>query len=130
MRKKKWLLPVCIVSGVIVFCILLCIFSLHLLHSKGYMLSTGIFYMEDEAFLIGDAEYALLHLGTGKKDKRIFKNCNNGDKVLVIHDGVLTSYPGMTAAYFVLRLEKGDTDYKPTEKVYDSMEAAGHSVTH
>lgn len=45
--------------------------------------------------------------------------CNeqSGDKVLIIHDGVETSYPSRTGGYHIFCLSKGDGSYKPADEV-------------
>ena len=44
-----------------------------------------------------------------------FDGYRTGDRLLVLHDGILETYPGRTGAYLTLRLQKGDGSRVPQE---------------
>ena len=54
----------------------------------------------------------------------MFDNLNNGDKILVIHDGIAESYPARTGAFFCFLQERGSEKDLP-ENVMDSLRELG-----
>ena len=46
---------------------------------------------------------------------QMFDNLEDGDRVLVICGGILTSYPGRSGAYFCLSLGRGSPDDLPAD---------------
>ena len=46
-------------------------------------------------------------LNDRSRDSHLFDGLSDGDRVLVLHDAVLESYPARSAAYFCLRLGAG-----------------------
>ena len=58
----------------------------------------------------------------------LFDGLATGDKILVIHDGFDTSYPGRTGVYAILKLGDGDRDDIPPA-VIDSLIELGWLTT-
>lgn len=54
----------------------------------------------------------------------MFDNLNNGDKILVIHDGIAESYPARTNAFFCFLQDRGSEKDLP-ENVMDSLRQLG-----
>ena len=61
--------------------------------------------------LMGDSPVAL----SGKTAFARFDEYRTGDRLLVLHDGILETYPGRTGAYLAIRLHKGDVAAIPQE---------------
>lgn len=117
MKKKKWLLPVSIIGGFILLCILLLVVTVCIIGIKGYGISTGrLYFAEKHTYVIDDRDMAMLVSDQSKKGI-LFQGYENGDEVLIVHDGVEETYPSRTGAYYVIRIAKGNGTYY------------GHSVT-
>ena len=54
--------------------------------------------------------------------RNLFDALDTGDKILVIHDGVDTAYPGRTGVYAILKLEDGNIDDIPLAVVNSLIE--------
>ena len=107
MKKKKWILPVSIVGGLVLLCILLLVVALCMIVIKGYGMSTGrLYFAENGTYLIDDRDMAMLVSDQIKKGT-LFHGYDNGDEVLIIHDGVEETYPARTGGYHIIRTSKG-----------------------
>lgn len=83
MKKKKWLIPVSIVGGILI----VLGSALGIFFAKGYRVSVGA-YVElknGNPFLTYDTTSIRLDNETNRK---LFKDLTIGDQILVIHDGV------------------------------------------
>ena len=112
MKKKKWLLPLCIAAAV-----LLCV----LFHmASGFTVSTGRCLMAEPTncfMLIDDRPVRLNHKGK--------INFQTGDKLLVLHQNVYAeSYPEQTRAYLILKTGSGSQDDVP-QAAKDALIGAG-----
>ena len=77
----------------------------------------GRFYqLNDTVYLIDDEDMATI-LYDSTESKKLFDKYKNGDRLLLVHGGVETSYPAFTDAYFAFRLRFGDGSYKPEDSI-------------
>ncbi len=117
MKKRKWILPVCIVGGVIAVGILVLVIAAGYMISRGYGMTKGNLHVrEDTVYLIEEGDSAIV-LSDRSKGQNMFEGLENGDEVLVFHDGVEETYPARTGVYYVLRLAKGDKNFQPDNEV-------------
>lgn len=125
MKKKKWILPVCITCSFVVLCLVAVFVITYVMSVQGYGISTGRLYFDDNyTFLIDENDMAMI-VSDCSKDKKMYEGYQSGDKVLIIHDGVETSYPSRTGGYHIFRLSKGDGSYKPAD-----VEEGSGSIRH
>ena len=112
MKTKKWVLPVCMIAGAGVLCIVALFAAAGIMSAKGYGISVGRFYLSDfTCYLVDEGKAMVMSDQSG--DKKLFDGISTGDLVLVIHDGIAESYPSQTGAYRVFRLSKGDESDLP-----------------
>lgn len=103
MKKKKWLIPVCVITVVIL------VFAV----AVGYMWANSLSFSVGNALVADDGQYLLVLddfpvcLSNVKNKENLFNNIDNGDKILVLHNGINDSYPGQTGAYVVFKLDDG-----------------------
>lgn len=77
-----------------------------ILAGKGYSPSTGRYLRADNAdILILDNSPVVMSVNSDKDD--VFADYEIGDKLLVLHDGIMESYPAQTRVYFVIKLADG-----------------------
>ncbi len=117
MKKKgrPWL---CLfVAGAVILClIVLSVFS-YVMSQRGYSVSVGRFYqLNDTVYLVDDEDMATI-LYDSTESKKLLEKYNNGDRLLIVHGGVETSYPALTDCHFALRLRLGDGSYKPEDSI-------------
>ena len=117
MKKRKWILPVSIVGGVIVLCIAAIFTFGAILSVQGYGISTGRLYFADNGTYLIDSDDMAMRVADCSDDKELFKGYQNGDKVVLFHNGVEESYPAQTGGRFAFRVSKGDGTYKPADEV-------------
>ena len=104
--KKKWMLCV----GVLALVLLMfgVMTAKHLSVRVGTCIKTEnggcMLLMEDSPVVL-----------SGKTAFARFDEYRTGDRLLVLHDGILETYPGRTGAYLVIRLHKGDAAAIPQE---------------
>ncbi len=103
MKKKMWLIPVCIIAVIIL------VFAVAL----GYMWANSLSFSVGNALVAADGQYILVLddspvcLSNVKNKENLFNDIDNGDKILVLHDGINETYPGQTGAYAVFKLDDG-----------------------
>lgn len=117
MKKRKWILPVSIVGGVIVLCIVAIFAFGAILSAQGYGISTGRLYFADNGTYLIDSDDMAMRVSDCSDDAELFKGYQNGDKVILFHDGVNETYPAHTGGYYIIRTSKGDGTYKPADEV-------------
>lgn len=104
--KKKWM----ICAGVLALVLL--IFGVMTAQNLSVRVGTCIKTENGGCMLLmGDSPVAL----SGKTAFARFAEYRTGDRLLVLHDGILETYPGRTGAYLTLRLPKGDVAAVPQE---------------
>lgn len=117
MKKKKWILPVGIVCGIIVICAAAVFAFGAILSTQGYSITTGRLYFADNGTYLIDNDDMAMRVSDCTNDADLFKGYQNGDKVILFHNGVEESYPAQTGGYYIIRTSKGDGTYKPTDEV-------------
>lgn len=117
MEKRKWILPLGIVGGVVILCTVAVFVFGALISAKGYSISTGrLYFAEQGTYLIDDEDMAM-RVSDCSEDETLFDGYKSGDRVILLHDEVLLTYPSMTGGYKIFRLSKGDGSYKPADEV-------------
>ncbi len=120
--KKKWILPLCIVAGVLVLLLIGAIVFVFSLGVSGYTVTSGrMLWVSDSPYIVTD-DSGVMYMSDNNKTKDLFNDIKTGDSILVVHGGVEESYPAFTDAYYVLKLKTGDEkDIKDVEKVVDTF---------
>lgn len=117
MKKRKWVLPVCIVCGGIILCIAGLLIAAGVMSSKGYGISIGRLYFSDAGTYLIDKNDSAMLVSDQSTEQKLFSGYASGDKVFLIHGGVNECYPAWTGGYHMFRLVKGDGTYKPDDDV-------------
>ncbi len=117
MKKKKWILPISIIGGVVILCIVAVFAFGAILSAQGYGISIGRLYFADNGTYLIDSDDMAMRVFDCRDDKELFKDYQNGDKVILFHDGVEETYPAQTGGYRIFCLSKGDGTYKPADAV-------------
>lgn len=104
--KKKWM--ICAV----VLALAILVFGLMAAKNLSFRVGTCIQTENGSCMLLmGDSPVVL----SGKTAFARFDEYRTGDRLLVLHDGILETYPGRTGVYLVIRLSKGDGTGVPAE---------------
>ena len=103
MKKKKWILPISIIGGVVILCIVAVFVFGAILSAQGYGISIGRLYFADNGTYLIDSDDMAMRVFDCSDDKELFKDYQNGDKVILFHDGVEETYPAQTGGYRIFR---------------------------
>lgn len=123
MKKRKLILPVCIVGGILLICIIGLIVLLGIFSARGLGISVGrCLETKGGYMLVVDNSPIKMSNRSGNED--LFADLTNGDEIFVIHDGIAESYPAQTGAYFCLKLKDDGIGAIP-EIVIDSLAELG-----
>lgn len=105
MKKKIWLLPL----GILIVILLSCGGILWYMSAHSLGISIGRFLMAERGtYMVILDERSPVCMSNVKEKEGLFDGLENGDKILVLHDGIRESYPGGTGAYAVFKLKDGD----------------------
>lgn len=125
MKKKKWLIPFCIV--LVIAAAILAVLGYMSSHSLSFSRGRCILLPNGDCILVVDETPIQLSNRTERED--LFDGLNSGDEILVLHDGIQESYPARTGAYALLKTADGEMMEGISEDVLDSIsELYGHKL--
>ena len=125
MRNKKWILPVCIVFGVILLLIVSFFIFAAVMTSKGYGMSVGrALYAKDGSCMIVVDENSPIRMFDLSDGEDLLDGISTGDKILVVHTAIAESYPAQTGVYWLMKIGEGDRDDIP-DKIIEDLTAMG-----
>lgn len=108
--KKRILIPICIVLALI----LLTGGCLVYMSAKSLDFSVGRVLSANNSMMLV-LDNSPIQMSCRKDDNKMFAKLTDGDKVLVLHDGIAESYPGKTGVYGILKLEDGSISDIPDD---------------
>ena len=109
--KKKIFIPLCIVLALV----LLIGSGIVYMNANSLGLSTGRVLITSSGGYMLIRDNSPISMGNPKNKSGLFGGLENGDEVLVLHDGINESYPGRTGAYAIFKLNDGDIADIPAE---------------
>jgi len=105
-----------IVIGVIALLILAVLITAAVTSAAGYGVSVGqLYFLDEQVFLVNESKNSSMIVSDQSKNGGMFSDYSNGDKIVLIHDGVEESLPARTGGYFAVRISGGDGSYKPSD---------------
>lgn len=105
MKKKKWLIPVCILLALA----LLAVGAIAYMNASSLGFSAGRYLSANGSHMVLlDASPVVMSNRTG--NEQLFSRLSDGDRLLVLHDGIAESYPAKTGAYAVFKLSDGSIE--------------------
>ncbi len=117
MKSKKLILPISIVFGIVILFVASVLIFGAVISEKGYGISSGTIYFSSNGTYLINSENSAMRVSDRSNDKKLFDGYENGDKVILFHDGIEEVYPARTSGYYLFRLSKGDGTYKPDNEV-------------
>ncbi len=115
--KKRILIPICIVLTLL----LLIGGSLAYMSVKSLDFSVGRVLSANNSMMLV-LDNSPIQMSCRKDDNKMFAKLTDGDKVLVLHDGIAESYPGKTGVYAVFKLEDGSITDIPDDVLTQLIE--------
>jgi hypothetical protein len=104
-KKRKILIPVFIISSIL----LLLVATFIIMAANGLSVSTGRFLISRNGkhIITGDG-IGTVSMSNFTGSENPFAKLTDGDKILIIHDGVAASYPGLTGVYLCIKISDGE----------------------
>lgn len=106
MDKKKKQILLIVVAALVVGTLALVISGLT--PSVGYVIAAD---NGEYLIVLDDSPVAM---GNRTRDDNLFRGLKTGNQVLILHDGIVESYPGQTGVYFIMNIGTGSPDKIPT----------------
>ncbi len=100
-----------IIKRVLICIILIIIIGIGLLF---FMSSRSMWFSKGRCLVTRNNEYMLILdnspivMSKQGNNPNFFKGIDNGDEIIVLHDGIEESYPGHTGVYFIVKINDGD----------------------
>jgi len=104
--KKRILIPICIFLALV----LLIGGGIVYMNANSLGLSTGRVLISSHGSCMLIRDNSPINMGNPKNKSGLFNGLENGDEVLVLHNGINETYPGKTGAYAIFKLKDGDID--------------------
>ena len=121
--KKKVLIPICIILALI----LLISVCLAYMSVKSLDFSVGRVLSANNSMMLV-LDNSPIQMSCRTDDGKMFAKLTDGDKVLVLHDGIAESYPGKTGVYGIFKLEDGSITDIP-DGIIESLTELGWRIT-
>ncbi len=117
--KKKILIPLCIVLALV----LLAVVGLLYMNANSLGFSVGRYLSANGSHMM-ILDNSPIVMSNRTDNEALFSKLSDGDKILVLHNGIEESYPGGTGVHAVFKLSDGTIDDVPAE-VRTELEALG-----
>ena len=88
------------------------------------LLEGRVLVADNGSYLIILDDHSPIKMSDHTRKGGAFLDLQTGDKIRILHDGVLLSYPGQTGVYYVRLLERGSTEDIPAD-VVESLRQLG-----
>lgn len=95
------------------------IINMHPSFMDNYQFSTGHLYFSEngEAILVNDSATVMRD---ASKNNNLFDSIKNGDRVFIIHGITMTTYPGQSGAYYIVKLpNKGSANEETLNRLQE-----------
>ena len=119
-QKKKWMTPLCVVGGLLLICAGLLWYMVS--HSMAFSVGRCL-VADDGSYMFIDGKSPIV-MSSRKDEEGMFAGLETGDKILLLHSGIETSYPGRTGAYWCMKLANGSQADIP-EQVMEELTKLG-----
>lgn len=101
-----------IILGILLCIIIVIVLVGYILINKGYGISVGK-YLESNTGTPMFVSYNSPISMSNRTNRDLFKDLDIGDEILILHSGIMESYPGQSGVYFVFKLSDGTTSDIP-----------------
>lgn len=122
-QKKKWMIPLCVVGGLLLICAGLLWYMVS--HSMDFSVGRCL-AADNGSYMFIDGNSPIV-MSNRKEKEGMFAGLETGDKILLLHDGIAESYPGRTGAYWCMKLEDG-TQADIPEQIMEELAELGWTI--
>lgn len=122
--KKKIVVALATIVAIVLFLFAIAFVVFGIASYKGFSVSEGQVLITDKGSYLIIMDNSPIEMSNQSKNQEIFEGLTNGDKILIVHDGIQESYPGGTGVYFCKKLSDGEYKDLP-ENVLSSLTDLG-----
>ena len=120
--KKPIIIPLCIVLALF----LIIVGGLAYMSVKSLDFSVGRVLSANNSMMLV-LDNSPIQMSNRTDNKNLYAKLSDGDKVLVMHDGIAESYPGKTGVYGIFKLEDGSITDIP-DGIIESLTELGWKI--
>ena len=120
--KKSIIIPLCIVLALF----LIIGGGLAYMSAKSLDFSVGRVLSANNSMMLV-LDNSPIQMSNRTDSKNLYAKLSDGDKVLVMHDGIAESYPGKTGVYGIFKLEDGSITDIP-DGIIESLTELGWKI--
>lgn len=106
--KRKILVILATIVAILLLLFAICFVVFSIASYKGFSISEGQVLITDKGSYMIIIDNSPIVMSNQSKNEEIFEGLTNGDKILIVHDGIEESYPGGTGVYFCKKLSNGE----------------------
>lgn len=122
--KKKIVVALATIVAIVLFLFAIAFVVFGIASYKGFSISEGQVLITDKGSYMIIIDNSPIEISNQSKNEKMFESLTNGDKILIVHDGIQESYPGGTGVYFCKKLSDGEYKDLP-ENVLSSLTDLG-----
>ena len=126
--KKKIVVALATIVAIVLFLFAIAFVVFGIASYKGFSVSEGQVLITDKGSYVIIIDNSPIVMSNQSKNEEIFEGLTNGDKILIVHDGIQESYPGGTGVYFCKKLADGEYKDLP-EQIIVSLIKLGYIDT-
>ena len=126
--KKKIVVALATIVAIMLFLFAITFVVFGIASYKGFSISEGQVLITDKGSYMIIIDNSPIVMSNQSKNEEIFEGLTNGDKILIVHDGIQESYPSGTGVYFCKKLSDGEYKDLP-EQIIVSLIKLGYIDT-
>lgn len=122
--KKKIVVALATIVAIVLFLFAIAFVVFGIASYKGFSISEGQVLITDKGSYMIIIDNSPIEISNQSKNEKMFESLTNGDKILIVHDGIQESYPGGTGVYYCKKISDGEYKDLP-EKTLLSLAEMG-----
>ncbi len=126
--KKKIVVILSTILAIFLLLFAICFVVLGIALFKGYSVMEGRVLVTNTGYMIIDEDNSPIDMSNRSKNEKLFEGLTNGDKIIIIHDGIQEMFPARTGVYYCKKLADGEYKNLP-EQVLVSLIELGYIDT-
>ena len=120
--KKKIVVALATIVAIVLFLFAIAFVVFGIASYKGFSISEGQVLITDKGSYMIIIDNSPIVMSNQSKNEKMFESLTNGDKILIVHDGIQESYPGGTGVYFCKKLSDGEYKDLPEQVIVSLIE--------
>ena len=120
--KKKILVVFATILSILLLLFAICFVVFGIASFKGYGVMEGKVLVTNTGYMIIDNDNSPIEMSNQSKNEKMFEGLTNGDKILIVHDGIQESFPAGTGVYYCKKLYDGEYKDLPEQVIVSLIE--------